>query len=347
MAFKHEFYRPRTAIEVKQGNYTFYVFTINSNDLLKIAYTSPRNQDRKRGIQRGLDKNRLKEIGQYYQSTKEPGILPNAIIISLSKDSFFKDGKINICVKDQGEAFIIDGQHRLYGFLPEYANGINMDLVVSAFIDLQDDMKAYIFRTINMKQRKINPSLVYDLIPMLRKEWVEFEDYRAKFFVDYLNTAENSPWRDGVAMLGGRERTITQASFISRLKSLFKKDNVFENEEDNELFEEAIQVSLLVEYFQALKETFPKAWVNKNYILCKDVGIAATLNLLRLVIEDLRKKKKKITDDKGLMIDKNDFKPYLKKIAGFSFSGEDYGDQYLGEGGIRKLTKELQRTILG
>lgn len=342
-----KWYPPIEAIEVKQGKYKFHIFRMNSDDLLKIAYTSPRNKNRKRGIQRGLDKNRLKEIGNYYQSIKRPGILPNAIIISLSEDAFFKDGKINIPIRKQGEAFVLDGQHRLYGFLPEYANGKSMDLVVSAFINLEDAMKAYIFRTINMKQRKINPSLVYDLIPMLRKEWVKFEDVRAKFFVDYLNNTEDSPWYDGVAMLGGRERPITQASFITRLKSLFKKGNIFENQEENEFYEEAIQINLLAEYFRAIKETFPKAWNNRKYILCKDAGAASMLNLLKLIVDDLKKKDKKLTDDKGLLLTNEDFKPYFSKIASFSFRGTDIGDEYLGEAGIKKLTRELQEKIFG
>lgn len=344
---KLEYFPPIDAIEVKQDEYTFHIFPMNSDNLLRIAYTSPRNQNRKSGIQRGLDKNRLKEIGEYYQSVKEPGILPNAIIVSLSKDSFFKDGKINIAIREQGEAFILDGQHRVFGFLPEYAKGKSMDLVVSAFINLKDEMKAYIFRTINMKQRKINPSLVYDLIPMLRKEWVQFEDARAKFFVDYLNNTDGSPWYDGIAMLGGRERPITQASFITRLKSLLKKGNIFENQEENEFFEEAIQINLLTEYFRAIKETFPKAWNNRNYILCKDAGVAAILNLLKPIADDIKKKGKKLTDDKGLLLSKKDFTPYLTKIAGFSFRGTDIGDEYLGEAGIKKLTKELHQKLFG
>jgi len=344
---KLKWYPPIEAIEVKQGKYTFFVFRMNSSDLLRIAYTSPRNQNRKSGIQRGLDKKRLKEIGDYYQGTKKPGILPNAIIISLSADSYFDNGKINMPIREQGEAFVLDGQHRLFGFLPEYANGKSMDVVVSAFINLDDAMKAYIFRTINMKQRKINPSLVYDLIPMLRREWVKFEDVRAKFFVDYLNNTKDSPWYDGVAMLGGRERPITQASFITRLKSLFKKGNIFENQETNEFYEEAIQISLLTEYFRAIRATFPKAWNNRKFILCKDAGVASMLNLLKAIVDDLKKKGSKLTDDKGLLLSKGDFEPYFAKIAEFSFRGADIGDEYLGEAGIKKLTNELMKRVLG
>lgn len=341
MAQKLEYFPGFEAFEIKQAEYTFYVTSINSKDLLKIAYTSPRNKNRETGVQRDLDTKRLKEIGDYYQDTSKPGILPNSIIVSLSEDSYFKDGKLYVPIRDHGEAFVLDGQHRLYAFLPEYANNKTMNLLVSAFIDLDDEMKAYIFRTINMTQRKINPSLVYDLVPMLREDWVTFEDLRAKTFLDYLETNKSSPWYDGVAMLGGRERPITQASFITRLKTLFKKDNVFENKPENEFFEEIIQINLLVEYFSAIKEVFPKAWNNSMYILCKNTGFAVMLNLLKPIVDDLRKKGKKLTDDKGLVLRRGNFKPYFERISQFSFSSIEYGSTYLGEAGIRELTGEL------
>jgi len=342
-----KYFPPVEAIELKQDDYTFYIFSMNSKDLLEIAYTSPRNKDRERGIQRGLDKKRLKEIGQYYLSEDIPGILPNSIIISLSKDAYFEKGKLHIPKRKHGEAFVLDGQHRLFAFLTEYAYGKSMDLVVSAFIDIDDEMKAFIFRTINMTQRKINPSLVYDLIPMLRKDWVSFEDLRAKAFLDYLNNTSTSPWYDGVAMLGGRERPITQASFITRLKTLFKKGDIFESTEDNEFFEEIIQRDLLVEYFQAMKETFPKAWNNKKYILCKNTGFATMLNLMKPILEDLARKEQTLTDDTGLVVTKEHFKPYFAKIQDFSFSSAEVGTTYLGEAGIRELTEELKTKMFG
>ena len=181
-----KYFPPFDAFPVRQGKSEFYIFSMNSKDLLKIAYTNPRTQDRKVGVQRGLDKKRLKEIGEYYEGRLGPGILPNSIIVSLSKDAYFKAGKLFIPMRassEPKEAFVLDGQHRLWAFSPEYAHNVSMDLVVSAFIDIPGDMKAYIFQTINMTQRKINPSLVYDLIPMLRKDWVKFEDARARAFL--------------------------------------------------------------------------------------------------------------------------------------------------------------------
>lgn len=342
-----KYFDPIDAVEVTQGEYTFYLFEMDAKALLGIAYTSPRTRYRKTGIQRGLDKKRLKDIGQYIREEgkgRGPGIFPNSIIVSFSKDAYFQDGKIHIPNREAGEAFILDGQHRLFAFDPDWSGEVTFDLVVSGYVDLPDEMKAYIFRTINEKQRKINPSLVYDLIPMLRKEWVEFHDLRAQFLVGELNSDPDSPWYDGISMLGGRKRTITQASFITGIKRLLKKGQVFaEGEED--FFEQIIQRDLLFEYFKAIREVCSEAWMKRQYILCKNTGVSATLNLLTYIVKDMKSKEKNLTDEKGLLLTKDDFIPYVAKIHPFSFSSKDYGKIYLGSAGIRSLTEELRQMI--
>ena len=58
-------------------------------------------------------------------------------------------------------ASIIDGQHRLAGFTD--LNSRDFELIVSIFIDLPVEDQAMLFATINLKQTKVSPSLVYDL----------------------------------------------------------------------------------------------------------------------------------------------------------------------------------------
>jgi len=343
----NEYFDHISAIEFKQGKYKFYVFKMKARDLLKIAYTSPRTKNNRKGIQRGLDVSRLKDIGEYVQNEEKPNLLPNAIIVNFSKNTKYENGKILIFKpKDKAsEAFILDGQHRLFAFDPAFSNNVNFDLIVAGFIDLKDDECAYLFRTINEKQKKINPSLVFDLIPMLRKDWVEFEDQRAQYLVEQLNLKEDSPWYDGISMLGGREKTITLSSFMTRLKSLFKKDKIFfdQNEEDDFYFS-TVQYTLLFVFFNAVKKIYPESWLNKNFILCKNTGVAVLLNLLDEIIKDMSVKKITIVNNKGLVITESDFFKYIKKIEKISF-GDEYGTRYLGEAGIRELTKELHKMM--
>ncbi|MGH9327538.1 MAG: DGQHR domain-containing protein [Terriglobia bacterium] len=342
---------PVPAIPVSQGETTFYLFAISAKRLLEIAYTSERTQYNKMGIQRGLRPDRLREIGKFLTSNgSSPALLPNAIIISLSPDSKFLNGRLHICKRPAGEAFVIDGQHRLWAFGPDYSGDKDMNVVVSAFLNLDNSRKASIFRSINANQRKINPSLVYDLIPMLREtEPVQFEDKRCQELVAFLNEAPESPWKDRIAMVGAGNRIISQSSFISALKKLFRKGHLF-GSTDPDFFEERMQHELLLEYFRAISKPYSAQWDNKAFLLCKYVGVSALLNLLEQIVADLRRKGATLSDATGLTIDEEAFAPYIRKLKKFSFSAAETkaeGFSYVGEGGITELTKRVNRTVFG
>lgn len=340
-----EFLEPVLALPVTQGKTTIYVFAISAKKLLEIAYTSERTQYNRIGIQRGLSPDRLKEIGKFLTSNgSNPPLLPNAIIISLSAESHFKDGLLHIRRRPAGEAFVIDGQHRLWAFSSEYSGAADLDVVVTAFIDLDDSGKAFIFRSINGNQRKINPSLVYDLIPMLRdRESVVFEDKRCQEIVMFLNETPDSPWKDRIGMVGAGGRIISQSSFISALKKLFKKGHLFTST-DPDFFEERMQQELLLQYFKAVHNSYSVQWDNKVFFLCKYVGVSALLTLLERIIADLRLKPVVISDATGLKLRVGTFEPYLSKLTSFSFSTAEEkkkGITYVGEGGITELTKRV------
>lgn len=340
---------PFPAIAVSQGQSTFYLFSVSAKTLLEIAYTSERTQYNRAGIQRGLRPDRLREIGKFLTSNGiSPPLLPNAIIVSLSADSFFKDGHIHICRRPAGEAFVIDGQHRLWAFSPEYSGSRDLDVVVTAFFDLDDSGKAFIFRSINGNQRKIDPSLVYDLIPMLRdKESVAFEDRRCHALVVFLNEAPDSPWKDRIGMVGAGDRIISQSSFISALKKLFKKGHLFASTAPD-FFEERMQHEILLEYFKAIHDAYSAQWDNKAFFLCKYVGVSSLLSLLERIVADLRERGVVISDATGLKVGRDDFASYISRLTSFSFSSADEkrkGITYVGESGISELTRRVASLV--
>lgn len=342
---------PVPAMPVSQGQTTFYVFAMSAKRLLEIAYTSERTQYNKTGIQRGLRPDRLKEIGTFLTSNgSNPPLLPNAIIVSLSPDSYFENGRLHICRRPAGEAFVIDGQHRLWAFGPEYSGLRDLDVVVTAFINLDDSGKAFIFRSINGNQKKINPSLVYDLIPMLRnKESVAFEDKRCHDLVVLLNEGPDSPWKDRIGMVGAGDRIISQSSFISALKKLFKKGHLFAST-DPDFFEERMQHEMLLEYFKAISNSYSVQWDNKAFFLCKYVGVSALLSLLERIIDDLRQKHVLISDNTGLKVGRDNLASYIAKLTAFSFSTAEEkakGITYVGESGITQLTKRIVSVVFG
>jgi hypothetical protein len=94
--------------------------------------------------------------------------------------------------------------------------------------------QAYLFYTINIKPKKINASLAFDLYPILRvQEWLErspegafvYKETRAQELVEALWTYKDSMWRERINMLGETKTkaTITQAAYIRNLIATFIK----------------------------------------------------------------------------------------------------------------------------
>lgn len=130
---------------------------------------------------------------------------------------------------------IIDGQHRLWAFHKDENFDGDYEFPVIAFYDLDITWQAYLFYTINIKPKKINASLAFDLYPILRvQEWLEnssegnkvYKETRAQELTEILWSHQKSPWYKRINMLGElRGGLVTQAAFIRSLLASFIKGN--------------------------------------------------------------------------------------------------------------------------
>jgi DGQHR domain-containing protein len=334
------------AMPVEQAGRTFYVGRFSARSLVSIAYVQARDEGE--GVQRILSAVRLKEIGAYLTSTKQPGLLPNSIILGLGNDSAFDSAKSVLRVPNEPrQAFVIDGQHRLFAFQDQYVgDDFDMDVPFSALINPPLEDIVYLFRTINSTQRKINPSLVYDLIPDLRTDWVPFVESRAQYLVQRLNDEDTSPWYRHIAMLGGRDQPITQASFVAAIKRLLRDGEVLsESYRAGDFFGQEIQYELLETYFSAIAATFPSEWLNASFIVSKNLGVSAFLNILRDMIDRIGAKRP-LFDRDALALEQRDFEPYIKRVRKpFTWERRDMAKAYLGAAGIRTLTEEMKDAL--
>lgn len=128
---------------------------------------------------------------------------------------------------------IIDGQHRLLAFETNDNLTDDYELPVVVFNDLDITWQAYLFYTINIKPKRINASLAFDLYPVLRtQDWLEasptgafiYREIRAQELTEALWSYPQSPWHQRINMLGEPGAgTVTQASFIRSLTATFIK----------------------------------------------------------------------------------------------------------------------------
>lgn len=161
-----------SAIKGKMGGHEYYEFSIEPEKLLKIGYVLHRNEANKNMMptyQRIIKRKRLKEVQSFIN---DGGYFPNSIIISIDSggrklqfdesptkldDSISKIGVLHL-PKRYHSAYIIDGQHRLYGYSDsEYANTNSIPIV--AFVDLDRSEQLKLFMDINENQKSVSKTL--------------------------------------------------------------------------------------------------------------------------------------------------------------------------------------------
>lgn len=206
------------------------------------------------------DLSEQKKKSNEYKDLKMPGWLPTAIIANIiapgrKRGNQTIDTNDVIKVEDQNGASklilpdnasssswipkvapieIIDGQHRLWAFEKEEKMKGEYELPVVAFYDLDISWQAYLFYTINIKPKKINASLAYDLYPLLRtQDWLEkspeyahvYRETRAQELTEVLWAHKKSPWYDRINMLGEGRKGVSQAAFVRTLTTAFIKSS--------------------------------------------------------------------------------------------------------------------------
>jgi len=126
---------------------------------------------------------------------------------------------------------IVDGQHRLFAFEEDEDFDGDFELPVVIFLDLDISWQAYLFWSINISPKRINPSMAYDLYPLLRTaSWLEpvegplaYRESRAQELAEALWSHQESPWRNRISMLGRQQGKVTQAAFVRSLTMSFVK----------------------------------------------------------------------------------------------------------------------------
>ena len=165
------------AIEGKMGGLTYYTFLIEPERLLKLSFILHRNSanhDEMPTYQRLIQKSRLQKIREFVEADSGHNFFPNSLIVSIDSGKtgiqFDRAGK-NVQVEGSSSKigrltlpqcyhsiYVIDGQHRLYGYSgTKYANKNTIPVV--AFVDLDKATQVKMFMDINENQKKVSKSL--------------------------------------------------------------------------------------------------------------------------------------------------------------------------------------------
>lgn len=303
-------------LKVRQKESEFYIGVMAARELVEISYADvrrladeQRDVERYLGIQRPVNRNRITHIKKYLSSPDAR--FPTGIIVavdgrcaSLSDDESElilqpydgDDESDEAPIPYQKIAKVLDGQHRLAGFLDENDNWAfdfedeePFDLSVVFFVSADLATQADIFATVNLAQTKVNKSLVYDL--------QDLAEARSPFKTGHdaavaLDDIKESPFFERIKRLGvrteGRDKeTITQAAFVESLvKRMISFDPVddrnkildgykldeptideLERRPFRKLFIDGKDVDIIEiinNYFKAVAAKWPDQWKNPN-----------------------------------------------------------------------------------
>lgn len=230
------------AIQGKMGGYTYYSFSIEPERLLKISYVLHRNEANKNMMptyQRLIKKKRLQEIRKFVDNN---GYFPNSLIISIDtggKGLQFDQAnlKVDSCISRLGilhlpkkyrTAYIIDGQHRLYGYTDsEYA--LKNTIPVVAFVDLDRKEQIKLFMDINENQKAVPKTLRVTLNADMFWDSDDYNERRQALrskVAQMLGEEETSPLLSRV-VIGENESSPLKCITVEAVQTALKKCNFF------------------------------------------------------------------------------------------------------------------------
>lgn len=368
------------AIQSKMGGNIYYSFSVEPEKLLKIGYVLHRNEANKNMMptyQRLIKKKRLLDVQMFI---KKGGYFPNSLIISIDtggkglqfdqtstkvENSISRLGILHL-PKKYRSAYIIDGQHRLYGYSDsQYANTNTVPVV--AFVDLDREKQIKLFMDINENQKAVSKTLRVTLdADML---WVspDFNEQRTALrskIAQMLGEEDTSPLF-GRIVIGENEKTPTKCITIEAVQAALKKcqfftqyskkniivkDGTFDVGENQSTYD--IFYPFLEECLRYIKRNVENEWSkdeNENGILTINRGIQGLIRVVNDIINYLVEMK--LIKPKECKTEEifNEVKYYLDPLITFftviSFEQRKELRGYFGGGGDTFFWRTFQKAI--
>lgn len=305
------------ALKGKIGDRVYYMFSIQPHYLLQVGFVSHRTRANKMDMptyQRLIVPARLKSLNKFIE--EENGTFPNSVIINFdasghklgwnegSKDDYTSKGISSgtlLIPNTYGFAYIIDGQHRIYG----YANTskLHKDLIpVVAFENLKSEDQLDMFLSINQNQKAISKSL---RITLTQDVYWSSNDLKQRMsalasgIVNYLGSSNSKEPLRSKLTVGEDKEEFSMDFFFNAIRKGGLIPSVTRNNYDNysnslydisitdksRAMEEArVRIgSLIAELFCYIYETYPELYIPENKLIYSNRANYALVYVLSVI----------------------------------------------------------------
>jgi DGQHR domain-containing protein len=198
---------------VEQSGYELFVFKMKASLAWKIFSISRKEPDANKGYQRFLSEARVSSVANYIDS-KNP--IPVSLLVAIDNGKF--DGKKSTLTIPHGTdiGWIIDGQHRLAGAAEAAKKGHDIELIIVAFLALDDRHQIQQFVTINDEAKGVPRSLLLNLLKQIPdKTLQEQANERSIDLAKQLNSDPKSVFFQRIASLSApKTGQISDVNFI-------------------------------------------------------------------------------------------------------------------------------------
>jgi hypothetical protein len=233
--------------------------------------------------------------------------------------------------------WIIDGQHRLYGFCrtKDAEKRKNFELVCVGLKCISKEEQGKIFVDVNKEAKPITTELLYDLYEILgikdRRVEIVKELAKTKIFKNKIKTPRT------------KGAPIGLTTFVDSVDELVKNHGIlsayYRKRKERKEVPQEYCLEKLKQFFTVVSEVFPDEWKDsKTFILADDIGIRTITKILPQILE---------YEDKIFKggFNKDKIKTCLEALVGFNFKKE--ACPYYGDKGARVLTDKLTEKIRG
>lgn len=304
------------ALQGKMGGHTYYSFLIEPEKLLKLGYVLHRSKANKRLMptyQRLIKKARLTNVRRFVEGG---GFFPNSIIANIESKRSLRFERAPKQLQSANSSagllhlpntyrsiFIIDGQHRLYGYSDTVYSESTM-LPVVAFVNLNRSEQVRIFMEINENQKAVpknlrhtlNADLHWDSDHNVRRTNAlklqiaqDLGEDRVSPLYDRVIVGENVRAAHRLVTLEAIKQGLDRSNFFGEFSaSAIKKDGTFYRGSNDETYK--VLFPFLVAAFRYLSELCPEEWQavsDENRLLVTNSGITSHIRLFSDIVDHL------------------------------------------------------------